>query len=73
MVKKTKYGDYLIKELSIKLTSKFGKGFSITNLKNMRKLYKLFSIRQTLSDQLSWSHYQELIKVEDGNKRNFYI
>ena len=39
--KKAKYDDYLIKELSIRLTNKFGKGFSIPNLKRMRQFYNL--------------------------------
>lgn len=39
----------------------------------MRKFYNCFSIGQTLSDQLTWSHYLELIKEEEVNKRNFYI
>ena len=54
---KAKYGEYLIKQLSIKLTDNYGKGFSVTNLKNMRKFYNIFSIGQTMSDQLTWSHY----------------
>jgi len=71
--KKAKYKEYLIKQLSIKLTKQFGKGFSTTNLKNMRMFYCLFPISQTLSDQLSWSHYLELIKIKEDYKRDFYI
>lgn len=67
------YGDYLIESISNKLTDAYGKGFSKTNLKNMRMFYSLFPIGQTLSDQLSWSHYLELIKIKDENKRNFYM
>ena len=70
---KAKYKDYLIKQLSYKLTTKFGKGFSVTNLKNMRMFYYMFPIGQTLSDQLSWSHYLELIKIKEKKKRNFYM
>lgn len=54
---KAKYGTYLIKELSIQLTTEFGKGFSKRNLHNMVKFYTYFPIVQTLSAQLSWSHY----------------
>lgn len=70
--KKAKYGDYLIKELSIRLTNKFGKGFSIPNLKRMRQFYNCFPIGSTLLNQLTWSHYLELIKIDDVNKRKFY-
>lgn len=71
--KKAKYGDYLIKELSIRLTNKFGKGFSIPNLKRMRQFYNCFPIGSTLLNQLTWSHYLELIKIDDVNKREFYM
>ncbi len=71
--KKSKYGDYLIKELSIRLTNKFGKGFSIPNLKRMRQFYNCFPIGSTLLNQLTWSHYLELIKIDDVNKRKFYM
>lgn len=70
---KAKYGEYLIKELSIRLTNKFGKGFSIPNLKRMRQFYNCFPIGSTLLNQLTWSHYLELIKINDIDKRNFYM
>lgn len=50
------YGKYVLKELSHYLTGEFGKGFSVTNLKQMRKFYNVYSketIRQTVSDQLN--------------------
>lgn len=67
------YGDYIIKYLSEKLTKDFGKGFSTTNLKYMRRFYNAFSISQTLSDQLSWSHYLLLSKIDETQKRKFYF
>ena len=70
---KAKYGEYIIKELSIRLTNKFGKGFSIPNLKRMRQFYNCFPIGSTLLNQLTWSHYLELIKINDIDKRNFYM
>ena len=70
---KAKYGDYLLKELSIMLVELYGRGFSLTNLKYMRTFYNIFPISQTLSDQLSWSHYIELIKIKEKNKRDFYM
>ena len=50
------YGKYLINELSKYLTVQFGKGFSVTNLKQMRQFYVVYSedqISQTVSDQFS--------------------
>lgn len=70
---KAGYGDYIIKELSKRLTEEFGKGLSVTNLKNMRRFYKTFPIGQTLSAQLSWSHYMLLTKVKEDDKRSFYF
>ena len=39
----------------------------------MRKFYICFPIATTVSSQLSWSHYLELIKIDEDPKRNFYI
>ena len=52
------YGEGIIKEYSKRLTNELGNGYGVTNLKNMRKFYNVFSKSQTLSDQLSWSHYE---------------
>ena len=54
---RAKYGEGLIKELSIQMTKDFGKGFDITNLKRMRQFYLLFQKGATVQHQLSWSHY----------------
>jgi len=72
--KRAEYGKKLIKTLSEKLTKEFGKGFSETNLEQMRKFFKVYGISQTLSEefQLSWSHYLILMRIEDINARNFY-
>jgi len=67
------YGDAILEKLSQKLTKEFGKGFSKRNLERMRKFYIYFPIATTLSTQLSWSHYLELIKIEEDSKRNFYL
>jgi len=67
------YGNYLIKNLSAKLTQSFGKGFTTSNLKYMRQFYQTFEIGHALRDQLSWTHYRLLIKVEEENAREFYI
>lgn len=66
------YGKKLIADLSKRLTKEYGKGFSRSNLQNMRNFYLLYPICQTLSGKLSWSHYCELLSVSDKNKRSFY-
>ena len=69
---RSEYGKNLIKYLSDKLTLEFGKGFSETNLRSMRKFYLCFPIQQTLSAELSWSHYQKLMRIDDPERRKFY-
>ena len=67
------YGDSVLQKLSEKLTSEFGKGFSSRNLRTMRKFYLVYPIWKTVSSKLSWSHYLELIKIDENNKRDFYL
>lgn len=67
------YGDTVLDKLSKKLTNEFGKGFSSRNLRTMRKFYLMYPIWKTVSAKLSWSHYLELIKIDDELKRNFYL
>lgn len=70
---RAKYGNGLIKELSIQLTKDFGKGFVERNLEQMRKFYLLFQKPNAVRTELSWTHYRLLIKVDDEHARNFYI
>lgn len=67
------YGEVILGKLSQKLTDEFGRGFSKRNLERMRKFYIYFPIATTVSSQLSWSHYLEILKIEEESKRNFYI
>ncbi len=71
---RAEYGKETLKNLSVKLTKEFGKGFSATNLEQMRKFYKVYGISQTVSEEfkLSWSHYLVLMRMENLNERNFY-
>lgn len=86
---RAEYGKYILEELSSHLLGEFGKGFSVTNLKQMRKFYNIYArdeISQTVSDQLqnlpvtgngrkfflSWSHYLQLMRIEDQEERHFY-
>ncbi len=70
--KRADYGKQLMKELSLRLTRDLGKGFSLSNLFNMRKFYQCYPIFQTVSGKLSWSHYCELLTITDKDKRSFY-
>ena len=70
---RAEYGKGLLKFLSQKLTKEFGKGFTVTNLKYMRQFYMAFPNSHSLSDQLSWTHYRMLLKVEDEKIRYFYL
>jgi len=70
---RAKYGSALIKELSKRLTLEFGKGFTSTNLKMMRQFYNTFPNSHTLCDQLTWSHYRLIIRVQNQNAREWYM
>ena len=66
------YGKQTLRELSKELTREFGKGFSRSNLQNMRAFYLAYEKCQTVSGKLSWSHYCELLSITDENNRSFY-
>jgi predicted nuclease of restriction endonuclease-like (RecB) superfamily len=69
---KAEYGSKLLKKLSRDLTDLYGSGFSMSNVAKMRKLYLTYPILQTASAKLSWSHYVELLKIDDPLERSFY-
>jgi len=66
------YGKVLIGTLANDLSLRHGKGFSRSNLVYMRLLYLRYPISQKPSHQLSWSHYVELLKLDDELERSFY-
>ncbi len=66
------YGKQVLNDISNKLTAEFGKGFSVPNLRKMRQFYIMFQKRSTVLSELSWSHYELLIRVRDDNSRTFY-
>jgi len=75
--KRADYGDKLITAISNRLTKENGRGFSVTNIKQMRSfyaVYKNYQKGQTVSDlfKLSWSHYLKLMRIDDENERKFY-
>ena len=69
---RAEYGGATLRRLSKELTHEFGRGFSRSNLQNMRAFYQCFEKCQTLSGKLTWSHYCELLTISDKDKRNFY-
>lgn len=69
---RAEYGKALIGTLATDLSLRHGKGFSRSNLVYMRLFYLRYPISQKPSHQLSWSHYVELLKLDDELERSFY-
>lgn len=70
---RAEYGTNLLNRLSKDLTRLYGKGFGKSNLIYIRKLYLAFPIGGTVSHLLSWSHYYEVLKLDNELERSFYI
>ena len=70
---RAKYGDGLIKEYSKKLNDELGRKYNITTLKRMRQFYLIVEKGATLSHQLMWSHYCELLIFDNIAEINYYI
>ena len=73
---KTKYGSYLIKNLSEQLSDEFGTGFSVANLRNCRQFYLVFpkdSYGFSMAGKISWSHLRSIMRISDEEERNFYL
>lgn len=66
------YGKKQLLAISKNLTNKFGKGFSQSNLYNMKMFYTKYPIFQSVTGKLSWTHYCELLYISDDDKRSFY-
>lgn len=69
---KAEYGKQLLRQLSKDLTLRLGRGYSHSNLSNMRKFYNYYPTFQTVSGKLSWSHICEIIRLDDPLERSFY-
>lgn len=67
------YGNYLIKHLSEQLQPEFESGFSYRNLHWYRQFYRTFPIVNSLRTQLSWTHYRLLLRIDNEDKRAYYI
>lgn len=72
---KAEYGKNIVQEVSEKLTQEYGKGFNRASIFRMIQFYREFPNREkvaTLAQQLTWSHFIELLPIEDDLKRDFY-
>jgi hypothetical protein len=67
------YGSETIKWLSHDLIERYGRGIGMNNISRMRQMYLAYPKCATLSHKLSWSHYVELLKIDDPQERSFYM
>ena len=70
---RAEYGKAQLSRLADKLTAEFGKGFDVTNLRNMRRFYLAYPNRDALRLELSWTHYRALIRLENEQARQWYM
>lgn len=70
---RAEYGKQQLLILSEELTKDFGKGFDARNLRNMRQFYRCFPKWQTVSTELSWSHYVRLMRIENTTAKEWYM
>ena len=70
---RAKYGDRLIKEYSERLYNELGKKYDITILKRYRQFYLKIEKGAALRHQLSWTHYRELLTLDNINELNYYV
>ena len=72
---RAEYGKGVLEDLSRRLTSEFGKGFTAANLRNFRQFYFSFTreeICDTVCSKLTWSHFRLLMRVEQVEARTWY-
>ena len=67
------YGEGIIKEYSKRLTEELGKMYNISSLKRFRQFYIVIQKGATMSHQLAWSHWYEMLPIKDVNEINYYI
>ncbi|MCX6308257.1 MAG: PDDEXK nuclease domain-containing protein, partial [Bacteroidia bacterium] len=70
---RAEYGKNVINGLSVRLMKEYGSGFTTSNLKYMRQFYLCFPISHAVRDQLTWTHYRAIIKVQNEKARQFYL
>ena len=69
------YGNDIIGKYAEKLINEVGKKYNRSTLFRMKQFYNIFSDTKvaTLSQLLTWSHYVELLPLNDNNEINYYI
>lgn len=67
------YGEGIIENYSKRLTLELEKGYTTTNLKYMRKFYIFIEKSHAMRDQLTWTHYRELLRLTNKNEINYYV
>lgn len=73
--KRAEYGKKIVVTLSRQLTEKYGRSFEEKNLRRMLQFAEQFQdieIVSTLSTQLSWSHFLELLPLKSQEAKFFY-
>ena len=70
---RAEYGSFLIQSLSKQLQPQFGSGFSKRHLYWYVQFYRTFPFVNALRTQFNWTHYRNLISIENEDKREFYI
>ena len=69
----TNYGKSIIKEYSNRLITKFGKRYSVSLLYKIKQFYIIIQKVPTLSGKLTWSHWYEMLSIDDRNKIKYYV
>ena len=70
---RAEYGEFLKKSLANALEPQYGTGFLYRQLNLFRQFYRTFPIVNALRSQFSWTHYRTLIRIDNQDKRDFYI
>jgi predicted nuclease of restriction endonuclease-like (RecB) superfamily len=73
--KRAGYGEKILPTLSAKLVPEYGQGFSERNLARIVRFAEVFPDREivlSLSRQLGWSHFVEILQLKDPLQRDFY-
>lgn len=70
---RAEYGKFLLKSISEVFQPQFGSGFSVRQLELNRQFYRAFPIASALRSQFNWTHYRTLIRIDNLDKKEFYI
>ncbi len=70
---RAEYGKFIIKSISNEFQPQLGSGFTVRQLEMNRQFFRTFPNTNALRSQFSWTHYRTLIRIENTDKRDFYI